>query len=97
MNHDVAYFGPEECLYKHTRYLRYKMEKPRKLNTRQYVVLVRDLNSRMAQLPPLFHESQKIDESELVDSWRLVGERVDQFRIINFLNLPEEVWHLSHP
>ena len=44
------------------------MEKPRKLTTRQYVGLVRDLNSRMAQLPPLFQESQKLDESELVDS-----------------------------
>ena len=30
--------------------------------------LVRDLNSRMAQLPPLFEDSQKLDESELVDS-----------------------------
>ena len=30
--------------------------------------LVRDLNSRMAQMPPLFQESQKLDESELVDS-----------------------------
>ena len=44
------------------------MEKPRKLTTRQYVGLVRDLNSRMAQLPPLFQDSQKLDESELVDS-----------------------------
>ena len=30
--------------------------------------LVRDLNSRMAQLPPLFEDSQMLDESELVDS-----------------------------
>ena len=44
------------------------MDKPRKLTTRQYVVLVRDLNARMAQMPPLFLESQKLDESELVDS-----------------------------
>ena len=43
------------------------MEKPRKMTTRQYVGLVRDLNSRMAQMPPLFQESQKLDESELVD------------------------------
>ena len=42
------------------------MENPCKLTTRQYVGLVRDLNSRMAQLPPLFQ--QKLDESELVDS-----------------------------
>ena len=29
--------------------------------------LVRDLNSRMAQLPPLFEDSQVLEESELVD------------------------------
>ena len=29
--------------------------------------LVRDLNSRMAQLPPLFDDSQVLEESELVD------------------------------
>ena len=68
MNHVVTYFGPKECLSKQKRYLRYKMIKPRKLNMRQYVGLVRDLNSRMAQLPPLFEESQMLDESELVNS-----------------------------
>ena len=54
MNHVVAYFGPKECLSKQKRYLYYKFEKPRKLTTWQYVGLVRDLNSRMAQMPPLF-------------------------------------------
>ena len=44
------------------------MTKPRKLTTRQYVGLARDLNSRMDQLPPLFKDSQMLDESELVDS-----------------------------
>ena len=68
MNHVVTYFGPKECLSKQKRYLRYKMIKPRKLITRQYVGLVRDLNSRIAQLPPLFEDSQILDESELVDS-----------------------------
>ena len=68
MNHVVACFGPKECLSTQKRYLRYKMEKLRKLTTRQYAGLVRDLNSRMAQLPPLFQESQKLDESELADS-----------------------------
>ena len=38
------------------------------LVTRQYVVLVRNLNSRMAQMPPLFDKNQQLDESELVDS-----------------------------
>ena len=67
MNHVVCYFGPNECLSKQKRYLRYKMAKPRMLTKRQYVVLVRDLNSRMAQLPPLFKDSQVLEESELVD------------------------------
>ena len=43
------------------------MTKPRKLTTRQYMGLVGDLNSRMAHLPPLFDESQVLEESELVD------------------------------
>ena len=34
LNHIVSYFGPNECLSKHKRYLRYKMTKPRKLTTR---------------------------------------------------------------
>ena len=67
LNHVVSYFGPNECLSKQKRYLRYKMTKPRKLTTRQNVGLVRDLNSRMAHLPPLFDESQVLEESELVD------------------------------
>ena len=68
MNYVVNYFGPKECLSKQKRYLCYKMTKPRKLTMRQYVGLVCDLNSRMAQLPPLFEYSQMLDESELVDS-----------------------------
>ena len=43
------------------------MTKPRKLTTRKYVGLVRNLNSRMAHFPPLFDESQVLEESELVD------------------------------
>ena len=43
------------------------MTKPRKLTTRQYVGLVRDLNSRMAHLPPLFDEYQVLEDSELVN------------------------------
>ena len=44
------------------------MGKPHKLTTRQYVRLVCDLNAKTAQMPPLFHENQQLDESELVDS-----------------------------
>ena len=67
-NHIVDYFGPKECLSKQKHYIRYKMEKPRKLTIRQYVGFFRDLNSRMAQMPPLFDDNQQLDESELVDS-----------------------------
>ena len=61
-------FGPKECLSKQKRYIRYKMEKPRKLTTRQYVGLVHDINSRMAQMPPLFDKNQQLEKYELVDS-----------------------------
>ena len=44
------------------------MINPRRLTTSQYVELVHNLNSRMAQLPPLFEDSQIIYESELVNS-----------------------------
>ena len=54
MNHVVTYFGPKECLSKQELYLYYNMEKQRKLTTWQYMGLVSDLNSRMAQLPPIF-------------------------------------------
>ena len=67
LNHIVSYFGPNECLSKQKRYLRYKMTKPCKLTTRQYVGLVRDLNSRMARLPPIFEDSQVLEDSELID------------------------------
>ena len=67
MNHIVTYFGPNESLSKQKRYLRYKMVKLLRLTTRQYVGLIRDLNSRMAQLPPLFEDSQVLEEPELVD------------------------------
>ena len=67
MNLVVTYFGPKECFYKQKRYLCYKMDKPLKLTTRQYVGLVCNINARMAHMTPLFQESQQIDESELVD------------------------------
>ena len=68
MDHGVTYFGPKECLSNHKRYIRYKMDKPRKLATSQYVGLVLNINSRMAQMPPLLDENQLLDESKLVDS-----------------------------
>ena len=83
MNHVVTYFGPNECLSKQKRYLRYNMIKPRRLTTRQYVGLVRDLNSRMAQLPPLFEDSQMIEESELVDSLANKAPRTHKAMLIS--------------
>ena len=68
MNHVGAYFGPKKCLSKQKYYICYKMKKPRKMTTRQYAGLVRDLNASMAQMPPLFDENQQLDNSELVDS-----------------------------
>ena len=76
MNHVVAYFGPKECLSKQKRYLRYKIKNPRKLTMRQYMGLVRDLNSRMAHMTSLFQESQKLDESELVDYFSNKAPRI---------------------
>ena len=68
MNHAVAYFFPKECIYKQKCYILYKMKKPRKLITRQYVGLVRDINPSMEQMPPLFDENHQLDEYELVES-----------------------------
>ena len=44
------------------------MEKDRNPTTRQYVGLVRDLDSRMAQMPLLFNDNQQLDESKLMNS-----------------------------
>ena len=83
MNHVVAYFGPKNCLSKQKRYLRYKMEKPCKLTTRQYVGLVCDLNARMAQMPPLFQESHQLEESELVESLANKALRIHKAMLIS--------------
>ena len=102
MNHVVTYFGPKECLSKQKRYLRYKMSKPCRLTTRQYVGLVRDLNSRMAQLPPLFEGSQMLDESELVDSLANKAPRTHKAMLISqgfnpeTANLETFVEHCEH-
>ena len=83
MNHIVTYFGPKECLSKQKCYICYMIEKTRKLTTRSYVVLVRDLNSRMAQMPPLFYENQQLDESELVDSLAKKAPRIHKAMLIS--------------
>ena len=59
------------------------MEKPRKLTTRQYVGLVRDLNSRMAQMSPLFDKNQQLDKSELVDSLANKSPRIHKAMLIS--------------
>ena len=83
MNHVVTYSGPNGCLSKQKHYLCYKMIKPRRLTTRQYVGLVRDLNSRMDQLPPLFEDSQVLEESELVDFLANKAPRSHKAMLIN--------------
>ena len=49
----------------------------------QYVGLVRDLNSRMAQLPPLFEDSKMLDESELVNSLANKAPRTHKAMLIS--------------
>ena len=66
MDHGVTYFGPKECLSKQKRYIRYKMDKTCNPATRKYVGLDRDINSGMAQMPPLFDKNQQLDESKIV-------------------------------
>ena len=83
MNHDVTYFGPKECLSKQKRYICYKIEKSRKLATSQYVGLVRDLNSRMAHMPPLFNENQQLEKSKLMDSLTNKNPRSDRAMLIS--------------
>ena len=39
-NHVVTYFGPNNCLSKQKRYMRYRLTNPRNLTTRKYVGLV---------------------------------------------------------
>ena len=82
MYHVVTYFGSKECLSKQKRYIHYKMEKPLKLTTSQYVRLVRDLNSRMSKIPPLLDKNQQLDESELVDSLANTASRSHKAMLI---------------
>ena len=93
MNHVVTYFGPKECLSKQKRYLRHKIIKPHRLITRQYMGLVRDLNSRMAQLTPLFEDSQMLDKSELVDSLANKVPRTHKAMLISQDFNPERHWN----
>ena len=51
--------------------------------------LVHDLNSRMAQLPPLFEDSQMLDESELVDSLANKSPRTHKAMLISQVFNPE--------
>ena len=67
MNHVMIYFGPKECLSKQKLYILYNMGTPQKLTTKQYVGLVRELNSRIAHMTPLFNNNQQLDESEIGD------------------------------
>ena len=61
MDHVMTYFGPDKCLSNQKRYINYKMVKPQKITTRQYVGLVCDRNSRMAHMISLFHDNSQLD------------------------------------
>ena len=79
----VTYLGQTEFLSKQKRYICNKMNKPRKLMTRHYVGLVRNLNPRMAQMPPLFNDNQQLDKSEIVDSLANKSPRTHKAMIIS--------------
>ena len=83
MDHVVTYFGPIECLSKQKHCTRYKIEKSLKLTTRQYVELVRDINSIMAQMPPPINNNQQLDESEIVDSLANKAPRIHKVVMIS--------------
>ena len=53
------------------------------MTTRQYVGLVRDLNSRMAHMPPLFDENQQLEKSELVDSLSIKASMIQKAMLIS--------------
>ena len=92
MNRVVAYFAPKYCLSKQKRYICYNMEKPRKLTTRQYVGLVRNLNASMAQMSLLFQEYWQLDESELLDSLANKAPRSHKAMLISQGFNPETVY-----
>ena len=68
------------------------MEKAQKLTTRQYVGLVRDLNSSMAQMSPLFNENRQLDESKLVDYLATKAPRSHKAMMISQGFNPETVY-----
>ena len=59
------------------------MDKFRKITTRQCVGLVHDLNSILAQIPPLFNDNQQLDESEIVDSLASKSPRTHKAMMIS--------------
>ena len=79
----VAYFGPNECLSNQKCYIHYKTEKPWNLTARQYLGLVRDLNSKMAQMPPLFNDNKQLDVSKIVDSLANKASRTHKAMLIS--------------
>ena len=58
------------------------MEKLRNITTRQYEGLIRDIYSRMAQMPPLFNDNQQLDESEIVCSLENKAIRANKAMLI---------------
>jgi hypothetical protein len=63
----VTFFTPREVLRKQTKYMRFSMQKPKDVSTRQYVGAVATLNETLAKLPPGFDAAQKIPDTDIMD------------------------------
>ncbi len=66
LNHLVTFNCPNQVLSKQTEYIKTQLYKPHDLTTRQYVGFYRNLNSMNEQLPPLFNDTQEIEEREMI-------------------------------
>jgi len=63
----VTFFSPQKVLTNQTRYIRYQMQKPKGVNTRQYVGAVHTLNQTLEKLPPNFNQAQKVPDTDIMD------------------------------
>ena len=63
----VTFFAPRKVLRSQTKYMRFNMNKPRDVSTRQYVGAVATLNETLAKLPPGFDAAQKLPDTDIMD------------------------------
>jgi hypothetical protein len=62
----TTYFCAKDLLVHQQSYMRYNMVKPEDKTMREFVYAAITLNNSLAQLPPLFNNSQKIPASEFL-------------------------------